>query len=397
MSEKEYFIYLLSCHLNGEKPKGQSDIDWKEVYNLSKKHSVTGIIMTEIRQLDKQYQPEKEIYSAFNQNLGYTIQAYETKISAIAELLSVLTEAEIPHLLVKGAVLRNMYPEPALRTSGDTDVVVKDCDFMRAVDVLAQNGFETESIEGYVATTLLGGERFEIHAELESINVQSKIYFSTPFDDISECSGFTYKLMPVYHLIYVITHIAHHMKIGGAGIRMIMDIDVIVRNYPNLDYQLFWNVCRNIRIEKTADTLFALCIKWFDTPVQADFSFDTEDNLDFYNDLCSMILDGGTFGFYNGGIGKDHLERSIGKNGRATFFTSLKALVLWIFPSPEYMKGCFLYARKHPVLIPFAWFHRLFKALFVHNKKSSGNLKEIFTGKEVSEKQHQLLTELELK
>lgn len=394
---KEYFIYLLSCHLNNEKPEGQSGIDWKEIFDLSKKHSVTGIIMTEIRQLDKQYQPEKEIFSAFNQNLGFTLQVYESKISAISKLLSVLTKAEIPHLLVKGAVLRNMYPEPALRTSGDTDVVVKESDFQKTVDVLSENGFETESVEGYVATTLFEDHRFEIHTELESINVQSKIYFSTPFDDISECSGFTYKLMPIYHLIYVITHIAHHMKIGGAGIRMLMDIDVLVRNYPELDYKLFRNICRNIRIEKTADTLFALCIKWFSTPVQCDFSFDSEDNQDFYNDLCSMILDGGTFGFGNGGVGKDNLERSIGKNGKATFFTSLKALFHWIFPSFEYMKGCFLYARKHPVLIPFAWFHRLFKALFVYNKKSTGNLKEIFTGKEMSEKQHQLLTELELK
>lgn len=397
MNEKEYFIYLLSCHLNGEKPMTQSGIDWKEVFELAKKHSVTGIIMTEIRQLDKQYQPEKEIYSAFNQNLGFTLQVYESKISSIAKLLSVLTKAEIPHLLVKGAVLRNMYPEPALRTSGDTDVIVKDSDFLKAVEVLSENGFETESIESYVATTLFDGNRFEIHTELESINVQSKIYFSTPFDDISESSGFTYKLMPIYHLIYVITHIAHHMKIGGAGIRMIMDIDVLVRNYPDMDYNLFWNICRNINIEKTANTLFALCIKWFSTPVYSDFSFDAEENQDFYNDLSSMILDGGTFGFGNGGVGKDNLERSIGDDGKATFLTSLKALFHWIFPSFEYMKGCFLYARKHPVLIPAAWFHRLFKALFVHNKKSKGNFKEIFIGKEMSEKQHQLLTELELK
>lgn len=397
MNEKEYFIYLLSCHLNNKTPKGFGSTDWARVYSLAKKHNVTGIAASEIKQLDDEFLPEKQIYSAFNQDLGYTLQGYEFKVNAVSALIRILTAEKIPHLLVKGAVLRNMYPEPALRTSGDTDVVVKEADYYRAVDVLKQNGFKMEYVGGNVAALLYENERFEIHTELESINVQSKIYFSTPFDDISECSGYTYKLMPVYHLIYVIIHIAHHMKIGGAGIRMLMDIDVIVRNYPDLDYSLFKQICSNINIEKTANTLFALCRKWFDTPVLSDFSFDTDENKDFYNDLSSLILDGGTFGFHTGGVGRNNLEQSIGKSGRATFITSLKALFRWIFPSVKHIKGQYPYAYRHPVFVPFAWFHRLFRAAFVNRKHSSVNFKELFNKKEISERQHQLLTELELK
>jgi len=113
--------------------------------------------------------------------------------------------------------------------------------------------------------------------------------------------------------------------------------------------------------------------------------------------LFRMILDGGTFGFGNGGVGKNNLEQSIGENGRATFFAALKAVFKWIFPSKEYLSNCFFYSYRHPVLLPIAWFHRLFKALFVHRKKSAGHLKEMFTEREVSKKQHQLLKELELK
>lgn len=397
MNEKEYFIDLISCHLNKKKPDGVQNIDWNQVYSLAKKHNVLGIVMSVIKQLPKEFVPEKRLYSAFNQSLGYTLRVYENKMNSDAALISVLTKEEIPHLLVKGAVLRNMYPVPALRTSGDTDVVVKESDYPNAVNVLKENGFEVEDVRGDVAALLYGGDRFEIHTELESINVQSKIYFSTPFDDISECSGYTYKLMPIYHLIYVITHIAHHMKMGGAGIRMLMDMDVLIRNYPELDYQEFWQICRNINIEKTAGALFALCRKWFHTPVSSDFSFDSEENKDFYDSLSNVILEGGIFGFGNGGVGKNNLEESIGKSGKVTVFVMLKAFFKWLFPSKEYMQSCFLYAYKHPALIPAAWFHRLFKALFVHRKKSVFNLKEMFTKKEISEKQHQLLTELEIK
>ena len=71
-------------------------------------------------------------------------------------------------------------------------------------------------------------DNFEIHTEFESINIQSKIYFATPFDDVSDSIDYTYKLKPAYHLLYVIIHIAHHLKTGGVGIRMIMDIDVLI-------------------------------------------------------------------------------------------------------------------------------------------------------------------------
>ena len=83
---------------------------------------------------------------------------------------------------------------------------------------------------------LYNGEEFELHTELESVNVQSKIYFSDFFGNISEGEGFTYKLKPLYHLLYVITHIAKHLKTGGAGIRMIMDIDAIFSQLSRYGY-----------------------------------------------------------------------------------------------------------------------------------------------------------------
>lgn len=95
---------------------------------------------------------------------------------------------------------------------------------------------------------MYGGEFFDLHTELESINVQSKIYYSTPFDDISESTGHTYKLKPIYHLLYVITHIAYHLKNGGAGIRMIMDIDALLRYYPDMDMENLWRCVIILRL-----------------------------------------------------------------------------------------------------------------------------------------------------
>lgn len=113
---------------------------------------------------------------------------------------------------------------------------------------------------------LYNGEEFELHTELESVNVQSKIYFSDFFGNISEGEGFTYKLKPLYHLLYVITHIAKHLKTGGAGIRMIMDIDAFFRNYPDTDIEKLLCECENLGLKQTALVLIALSKSGFQLP-----------------------------------------------------------------------------------------------------------------------------------
>lgn len=396
LSSDRFFIYLLSCYLNGEKPVCKKDVDWNAIYALSQKHDVTAVISKEIKELDEDKRPKGKLLSAFNQRLEYTVKNYEYKTQAITLLVKLLSEAKINHLLIKGAVLRYLYPVPELRTSGDTDVVISPSDYENTVEVLKNGGFSVETVGTTVAELKYNDEVFEIHTELEYINIQSKIYFSTPFDDISEHSGYTYKLKPFYHLLYVITHIAHHLKNGGAGVRMIMDIDALLRYYPDIDIEKFIALCDYIRIKKTALVLIALSKKWFNTPVAIDFTFEDSDEEDFYKNLSHIILNGGVFGEDNGGVGMVYLQRSINEEGKAGLGTSVKAFFRWIFPNPSYLQKCFPYCNKRKYLVPIAWFHRLFLAVFGRFGHSKDTLEAMFTQKEMSEKYYEVLKELQI-
>lgn len=396
MSPAEYFIYLLSCYLNNEKPRGSEETDWQEIYRLAEDHSVTAIITTQIKELPQGSRPKGKLLSAFNQRLGYAVKSYEVKMKAMTRLIEVLTASEIPHLLVKGAVLRFLYPAPELRTSGDTDVVLHPADYEKTIKILENNGFKTDFVRQSFAQVQYGGELFDLHTELESINVQSKIYYSTPFDDISENTGYTYKLKPIYHLLYIITHIAYHLKNGGAGIRMIMDIDAVLRYYPDMDMEKFMSLCDNIKIKRTAEALIALSKKWFKTPVAIDYTFEDGDETSFYKNLSDIIINGGVFGYKNGGVGMVNLQRSMGENGKADLKASFKAFFRWLFPKKAYLQKFYYYSYKHPVLLPAAWFHRLFKALFGHFSVSKKIAREMFTKQEMSSKYFDVLTELQI-
>ena len=60
-------------------------------------------------------------------------------------ILHVLESAKIPHIALKGAVIRNLYPEPWMRTSCDIDILVPPEHLEAAIYSLTENlGYKTD-------------------------------------------------------------------------------------------------------------------------------------------------------------------------------------------------------------------------------------------------------------
>ena len=288
ISEK-YFIKLISAHLNGAEPPYAPDgVDFDALYALSTEHGVAAIIGSEVSRLKDGALPQAKAASAFKQQVGYAVIDAAERERLMSFVREKFSAAGIDFIFVKGAVLRYLYKMPQLRTGRDIDVILRPSQLEAARSALLAAGFEQDGEDE--CRYSYDFQIFDIHTELESINVQSKIYYSTPFDDISENSGCTYKLKPIYHLLYVITHTACHLKKGGCGVRMIMDIDAILRYYPDIDMAAFSALCDNIRIRATAQALIALSKKWFHTPVAVDYSFEDYGERELYDALSSAVL-----------------------------------------------------------------------------------------------------------
>ncbi|MCH5316688.1 MAG: nucleotidyltransferase family protein [Eubacterium sp.] len=295
MDTREYFIYLLFCHLNGIDPRGERRYDWERIYDLAKKNNVVAIIAYEIERLPEDFRPKGELLELFYQSLDSQKESFDSRLCSLAIFMSTMSGSKISHLIIKGTALRINYPVPALRSGSDIDVIVHPLDYTRTIEALKLRGFTEASVKRNEARMRMDDDVFEIRTELENINIQSKIYFSMPFDDISEAMGYTYKLKAVYHLLYIVTHIAHHLKEGGSGVRMIMDMDVLIRSHPHIDINEFLLLCENIKIEKTAQALLALTRKWFNTPVSLNFTFEDGDMRQLLKSLTSAVLSGGVF------------------------------------------------------------------------------------------------------
>lgn len=104
-------------------------------------HGVDGLIWQQLR---KQQAEDHPGFAQLARRARLQSQWELSHSAAVADLVSQFEEAEIPVLLLKGTALAySVYPAPALRSRGDTDLLIEAKDRQRTAAVLAQAGFKS--------------------------------------------------------------------------------------------------------------------------------------------------------------------------------------------------------------------------------------------------------------
>ena len=237
---EQVFLSLLRDYVCGQKLKALPTVDWQALYNLAQSHNVTGLVGRILADLPTDHRPPKALEVAFRQGMGQTLMAYEKRMAAVQVMEQTLTDAHIPYLTVKGTCTAAVYPDPPLRTSGDTDIVLTPDNQQKAVQALEQRGFAKKVTHDDVVMLTLHGFEFELHTRLESINDGSRALLANPFapEVAYNKSNNIWVLQPVYAVYYTVLHLLHHIKTGGAGVRMLLDTDLLLRKDPTLAPQV---------------------------------------------------------------------------------------------------------------------------------------------------------------
>lgn len=386
---EKYFVSLISSYLNNKRPIPPNfNIDWNEIYKLSAIHNVSAIVANQIIKI-KENQPDENILSKFRQQIGYTLIDATQKEKTINFIRNFLNSKNIDFIFVKGAILRNYYPIKDFRTGSDIDVIIRDEDFKNCENIFNDNKFKVvnEGANGFSVY------RNNQHIEFHSVHDYDNPYFADIFDMCVKNSN-EYVLKKEYHLLYVLCHIVKHFNNCGAGIKMFMDIDAIIRNIDYFDYEKFIEICREINIETFAKASFALCNYWFSTPIKSEINL--EENSDFRELFETEIIKSGNFGFNSRDLGDYYINKGIGQNGKNGIKAKIKALFIMAFPKIDIMRAKYGYLKNRPYLLPVAWISRIFSAAFKRTEHSKGTIKSIInTGKE-SEQYKKLLNELNI-
>lgn len=213
------FIRTIQCYFKNEKLEYNGDV--KSAIKVFNKQSLASFLYF--------------VYGDKFKNVYLGSVLIQNKFFQLQREISVLfNEASISHFFIKGTILCSLYPDEALRTRGDIDVVVEPKNYAKAKQILEQNGYtfldEIQYHTGYEKNKL----EVELHQALFHNDDIFYEYFSEPFKHTRVKNQSELLLDENYHFIYAVCHFNKHLMYGE-GLRYIIDFYYMQKKW-NLNY-----------------------------------------------------------------------------------------------------------------------------------------------------------------
>lgn len=342
---------------NGSRQVKPSEIN-NDLLRLARKNAVANVIAAGIKKQELQI-PE-ELQARFSVELQNAALMYAAQAQQIELLCEKLEENQIPFVLLKGARIRDFYPSPELRTSGDIDILTK-ADDATLISLMQELGF-TYDRDGGTTLNFCYAKivEVELHRRLFDEQVKFHGYFDSIWDRAQPKPGWSYQYVLTEEDFYVnmIAHFAKHFSRYGCGIRNAVDVCLYLKNKPS-----------DFSEEKADEILQELGLLAFERELRHLDSvwFGNEQMQQKDEELTDYLLGCGTFG-----NNRSKLAHKISGKKRS------KLQLFWnhVFPSVTIMRGLYPVLDRCIVLLPLCWIARWFRLLFKDRKKVKKTFRE---------------------
>ena len=309
-----------------------------EIYKLSCNHDLVHLVSMAIEKnqlLDK----ENEFLNKFRVRQLKAIFRYEKLNYELNHLCNAFEKENIPYMLLKGSVIRNLYPEPWMRTSCDIDVLVHREDFAKTKKLLVERyGYtpysETTHDEGFLAPN---GSHIELHYTLieedeanYSSKILKKIWDNAVLEQGSHCK---YQMTDEVFFFYHIAHMAKHIKNGGCGVRPFLDLWFLEKEKSLISHQSVIQMLESAKMLQFAKTAIKLSANWFEGAAGDDAT----------TILQKFVLTGGVYGIFENRFVLQQHDKS----------RKLTYLLSRIFVSKMHLEKIYPSCKIRNWLIPF--------------------------------------------
>ncbi len=332
---------------------------YQGLYELSDKHDVAHLVASA---LSKAGLLGKDTFSQkFDHKLMMSVYRDTQREYALGQVISALEHAKIPHIPLKGAVIRKYYPEPWMRTSCDIDVLVRKEDTEVAVESLCQAGFlrsEDRSTHDY---NFFSPEK--VHIELHySLSQDGEFSAADPVLDriwseaIPEYGHSYHCKMPAEtFLLYHLVHMGRHLLHGGCGIRPFVDL-WLLENKMSYDREKLRSMLENAGLLNLFYAASDLSRVWMQEAEHTELT----------KLLAGYILSGGVYGTSHNSA---HVKAAKGVSKTKSFLSVM-------FLSKESLMVLYPKLRKHPSLFPLYQIKRWFRIFKKDKRKKIRHLTE---------------------
>lgn len=329
------------------------------LYGVSKQHDIAHLVGDAL--IKNALIENDDVKSHFQNQTVMAVYRYENLNYELGRICEILEKSEIPFIPLKGAVIRQFYPEPWMRTSCDIDILVHEEDLDRATFVLKEKlGYTYERKEKGSHDIQMyspSGFHLELHYTLieegrlsKADKILSKIWDYTKDRKGSFQKRFSDEAFYFYH----IAHMAKHFVDGGCGIKPFVDLWILNHSKEIL----FEKEKRNelllkgglLKFAKEAKTLSEVWIEGVEHT-------ETTKRMEKY------VLQGGVYG-----TTQNRVVVQQAKSGSKFKYTISR---IWL--PYDTLKFLYPVLQKHKWLFPFCQVRRWFRLLFKGGFKRSVN------------------------
>ncbi|MBQ4569458.1 MAG: nucleotidyltransferase family protein [Ruminococcus sp.] len=363
---KTLFLSILSSALT-DSPLPCPTLSTEELSNilrLSELHRVLPLVYDKLHSCGLRLPSGTPVHS----QVRLLVSQQTLRTLSFAEVYRALTQQGLYPVVVKGIICRSLYQKPDLRISSDEDLLVSPEEYSLCRKLLEDMGFsltkEADPLHYQHSFVRSDGLHIEVHTSLFDSRDSFFDKWNNEFDawkdktiTVSAEGTELLTLNPTDHLLYLILHALKHFIHSGVGIRQVCDIAMLANRYAKeTDWHRFAERCKALNALRFAMGIFAVAKNHLNLSLEvcnalSRFApFPSNES-----DLLEDILSAGVFG--SATMSRLH-------SGIITFSEAKnknKGICRRIFPPAKSLSSNYTYAKKHPLLLPVAWGHRLLR------------------------------------
>lgn len=215
------------------------------------------------------------------------------------QLCRLLAEHDVKAVIVKGSAAAIYYPQPALRSMGDIDLVVLPEHYSRAKECLLEAGYQCSRPETDRHITFKkDGVTIELHHRFSYIDLDIEDYIQPGIQNAvrGTVEGHPFPMLPrLANGLVLLAHMRRHIRVG-LGLRQMIDWMMYVER--ELD-DVFWAsefqaAAKAKKLDVLAITATRLCQKYLGLPERITWCAEADEAL--CKVLLESLLASGNFG-----------------------------------------------------------------------------------------------------
>lgn len=327
-----------------------ADLAWQELLRLGYAHQIMPLLYYGLMNVGAVI-PE-DVVSRMRQSVVTNVVIDEKQIHEISQIAAAFSEAKIDFSLLKGSVLKQLYPHSEMRMMGDADILVRANQYAKIRPVMLVLGFIESSETSHVYLWEKKGVLLiELHKQLIH---DSHGDFCLHYKDSwalmksTAANPYRYEMDVEENFVFLLTHFAKHYRIAGVGLRHFIDLWVYLRQYPEMDQGRIKTITQTMGLYDFYLNILKTMGVWFKGGLSDEIT----------DCISNRIFQSGSFGnvtemFIAKSIRHAHSKQEFGK-------AKLRYLRQMLFPSYEQMRLFYPSLKRMPVLLPVLWLHRIF-------------------------------------